>query len=108
MMMPRSSIRVALMSLGPCYNQNCGEANGRLQLSYRPQTPMTLNQDLRFAVRILVKDKWFTLVAILALALGIGVNTTVFTFVNAVLIRGLPFPDSGRILHINTRNIVDD
>lgn len=69
---------------------------------------MTLKQDLRFAVRMLVKDKWFTLVAILALGLGIGVNTTVFTFVNAVLIRGLPFPEPGRILHINTRNIVDD
>jgi putative ABC transport system permease protein len=53
-------------------------------------------EDLRFAARLLVKDKWFTLVAALALALGIGVNTTVFTFVNAVLIRGLPIdePDS--------------
>jgi len=52
--------------------------------------------DLRFAARLLAKDKWFTLVAALALALGIGVNTTVFTFVNAVLIRGLPIdePDS--------------
>ncbi len=53
-------------------------------------------EDIRFAARLLVKDKWFTLVAALALALGIGVNTTVFTFVNAVLIRGLPIdePDS--------------
>lgn len=53
-------------------------------------------EDLRFAARLLVKDKWFTLVAALALGLGIGVNTTVFTFVNAVLIRGLPIdePDS--------------
>ncbi len=53
-------------------------------------------EDLRFAARLLVKDKWFTVVAALALALGIGVNTTVFTFVNAVLIRGLPIdePDS--------------
>jgi putative ABC transport system permease protein len=53
-------------------------------------------EDVRFAARLLLKDKWFTLVAALALALGIGVNTTVFTFVNAVLIRGLPIdePDS--------------
>jgi putative ABC transport system permease protein len=51
-------------------------------------------QDLRFAVRLIVKERWFSAVAILALALGIGVNATVFTLVNAVLIRGLPFKDS--------------
>ncbi len=61
-------------------------------------------QDLRFAVRMLVKDKWFTLVAVLALGLGIGVNTTVFTFVNAVLLRGLPYADSERIVIVTTRN----
>ena len=54
---------------------------------------MSFFQDLRYAIRLLVKDKWFTLVAATALALGIGVNNTVFTFVNAVLIRGLPFDD---------------
>ena len=52
---------------------------------------MGLWQDVQFATRLLVKDKWFTLVATLALAFGIGVNATVFTFVNAVLLRGLPF-----------------
>src|SRR5829696_3762816 len=51
-------------------------------------------QDLRFAVRLLIKEKWFSAVAIVALALGIGLNATVFTLVNAVLIRGLPFKDS--------------
>ena len=51
-------------------------------------------QDLRFAVRLLVKERWFSAVAIVALALGIGLNATVFTLVNAVLIRGLPFKDS--------------
>jgi predicted permease len=61
-------------------------------------------QDLRFAVRMLVKDRWFTFVAILALGLGIGVNTTVFTFVNAVLIRGLPYDDSDRIMIVTSRN----
>ena len=59
---------------------------------------MTLWQDLRYAVRLLIKDRWFTAVAAIALALGIGVNATVFTFVNAVLIRGLPFNDPDRIL----------
>ncbi len=51
-------------------------------------------QDLRFALRLIVKERWFSSVAVLALALGIGLNATVFTLVNAVLIRGLPFKDS--------------
>ena len=53
---------------------------------------------------MLVKDKWFTLVAATALGLGIGVNTTVFSLVNAVLIRGLPFPRSEEIVYLATRN----
>ncbi len=51
-------------------------------------------QDLRFAARLIVKERWFSGVAVVALALGIGLNATVFTLVNAVLIRGLPFKDS--------------
>ena len=62
---------------------------------------MSLLQDLRFALRLLVKDRWFSVVAITALALGIGVNATVFTLVNAVLIRGLPFPEADRLYVLN-------
>src|SRR3954451_20260678 len=62
---------------------------------------VSLWQDLRLAVRLLVKDKWFTAVAALALALGIGVNTTVFTFANAVVLRGLPFTDPDSIVSIS-------
>ena len=51
-------------------------------------------QDLRFALRLIVKERWFSAVAVVALALGIGLNATVFTLVNAVLIRGLPFQDA--------------
>src|ERR671937_2780160 len=65
---------------------------------------MGLWKDVRFAVRLLAKDKWFTAVAAVALALGIGVNNTVFTFVNAVLIRGLPFDDPDRIMSLGTRD----
>jgi putative ABC transport system permease protein len=61
---------------------------------------VTLLQDVRYAVRLLVKDKWFTIVAVVALALGLGANNAVFTFVNAVLIRGLPFDDPDRIVAI--------
>jgi predicted permease len=65
---------------------------------------MSLFQDLRFGARMLVKDRSFTLAAITALALGIGVNNTVFTIVNAALIRSLPFDDADRIVSLGTRD----
>src|SRR5258706_3549077 len=66
---------------------------------------MSLFQDLRFAVRMLVKDRWFTLAAASALALGIGANATVFTLVNAVLLRGLPFEEPDRIMALRTQTL---
>jgi putative ABC transport system permease protein len=60
-------------------------------------------QDLRFAARLLVKDRGFTLVAITTLALGIGINGTVFTVVNA-LTRGLPVEDPDRIVLLGGRD----
>ena len=63
--------------------------------------------NLKYAVRMLIKDPWFTFVAVLALGLGIGVNSTVFTFVNAVLLRGLPFPNADQIVHINSRDTAE-
>ncbi len=65
---------------------------------------MGLLQDLRFAARLLIKDRWVTLVAAGALALGIAANNAVFTFVNAVLIRGVPFKDGDRIVALGTRD----
>jgi putative ABC transport system permease protein len=63
-----------------------------------------LAKDFRYGFRMLVKDPWFTLVASLALGLGIGLNTTVFTFVNAVLIRGLPYDRPEEIFVLNSRD----
>jgi len=64
----------------------------------------SLLQDLRFALRRLVKDRWFTVAAVAALALGIGANSAVFTLVNAVLLRGLPFDQPERIMWIDTHD----
>src|SRR5262249_8605763 len=56
-----------------------------------------LTDDLRYAFRVLLRSRGFTLVAVLTLGLAIGVASTIFSAVNAVLLRDLPYPDPGRL-----------
>jgi predicted permease len=57
-------------------------------------------QDLRYALRLFSRQPGFTAAAVLSLALGIGVNTTMFTVVYGVLLRGLPYPDADRLVRL--------
>src|SRR5438270_1836415 len=56
--------------------------------------------DLRFAIRQLLKSPAFTLLAVVALALGIGLNTAIFSLINDLFLRGLPFKEPGRVVHM--------
>jgi putative ABC transport system permease protein len=57
-------------------------------------------QDLRYGMRVLLKHRSFTLVAALTLAFGIGVNTAMFSAVNALLLQSLPYPDANRLVRV--------
>ena len=66
--------------------------------------PVELLNDTRYGVRMLLKHKGFTAVAIIALALGVGANTAIFSLVNGVLLRPLPFPEAERIVYFEGEN----
>jgi putative ABC transport system permease protein len=97
-MSPQEARRVALLKLG-----GVEQTKDR----YREQRVLgwveTTWQDLRLGLRILTKNPRFTSVATLILALGIGANTAVFSVMNTVLLKPLPYPDANRIVMLHEK-----
>src|SRR5712691_1456967 len=99
--LPRSEARhQALREMGGIdqRKEECRDARGLALVD-------SFRQDVTYALRALRKSPGFSTVAILSLAIGIGANTTIFTFVSAVLLKPLPYPGSDRLVVLHERKL---
>jgi predicted permease len=93
---PAEARRKARLALGGAeqVKEHCRDARGTRWVE-------DLLQDVRFALRMLRKNPGFAVVALLTLALGVGVTTVMFTVVNGVILKPLPYPEPDRLLGVN-------
>src|ERR1044072_5222716 len=95
--------------LGSRSTSDKSRSAGRTSLRVNKETNMTtLWQDIRYGLRMLWKNRGISAIVIFALALGIGANSAIFSVVNTVLLRPLPFAESDRLVFLNEKSPVLD
>src|SRR6185437_2488473 len=99
-MSPEAARSAAMRTFG-----NVRRATERSRAAWSFRWVDELAHDLRFAVRMRIKDSGFSAAAALPLALGIGANAAMFSVINAVLLKSLPYPDSGHLVVLDEYKI---